>query len=510
MADPIQISYDSAEIQAKLDSAGTAVQGSDLKSLAATLTAADSTTVSSTAESPADLDSYTTPGVYKVTSATAAKTVVHRPDAVSTAFRLEVEQTTQANPARLRQTLRANVSKSAGIHVRYYDGSSWSSWHTLASTEDLVLAVPAPEMVLVTEFEYIAGGWWTAAGGFSGTTTLYHSQLIPIIPGGRHYLGYLYSSSNVVGAFFDATGNWISSLAGTDVTEFPAAASGSSSAYKTPSGSGSTANYVSLWYFDAPANACYFSYNLANSDSYTWKQYLSSKPIFMLKNSGNYIVRPGDPVYQAKKDKKLCIIGPSAVMIDRWDRSSQGNDTPYVVGFQEYLAPWYAQVDSYGYSGGAMFPASGESSLSIYNGVVTNQLAITGYDEFLIQGSTNGLSDEYVDAWDSTDTSKYFGALNGIIDYIYTQNPTAKIYLTDLSRKQGYYTYADSYRARIDTVNERTATLAAMRAYTLIPVSVGSECNPHTYSAYTYDGTHGNSAGNQIYGLFCRKVMLGF
>lgn len=502
MADPIQITYDSAGIQAKLDAAGTAVQGDALKGLAATLTAGDATSLTATDS----LDNLTDDGNYKIGTAAIA-TSAGAP--LNTPGRVVVAHTSAAN--RYVQAYVSNSSSYPRVFLRGNFGSGFTPFVELISTGSNALTKDAPEMVMVSEFEYIAGGWWTAAGGFSGTTTLYHSQLIPIIPGGRHYLGYLYSSSNVVGAFFDATGNWISSLAGTSVTEFPVAASGSSSAYKTPNGNGGTDNYISLYYFDAPANAYYFSYNLANSDTYTWKQYVSSKPVFMLKNSGNFIVRPGDPVYQAKKDKKLCIIGPSSVMIDRYDRDSQGNDTPYVVGFQEYLAPWYQAVDSYGFSSGAMFPASGESATSIYNGIVTAALDLSGYDEFLISGSTNGLStDDVVDAWDSTDTSKYFGALNGIISYIYTQNPKAKIYLTDLSRKQGYYTYADSYRARIDTVNERTATLAAKRAYTLIPVSVGSECNASTYSAYTYDGTHGNSAGNRVYGLFCRKCMLGF
>lgn len=383
-----------------------------------------------------------------------------------------------------------------------------------------------PEMVMHSSFDWLDGGWWNSSGNLVNTSNK-HSALVPIVPGARHYMGYtIGTASSTIGAFFDRNGAWISTLTAGDLTEYGPRADDSDASktddnsYLVPSGNiagmsaadqaTALAKYVPLYFFTAPATAYYFSYNQATSDERGWRQYISTKPVFMLSDAGSYVARPGDPVYQAKKNKKLCIIGPSSVMIDRWDRASQGNDTPWAVGFQEYLAPWYAQVDSYGFSGGAMYPATGESATSMYNGIVTAQLDLSGYDEFLISGSTNGLTDDVVDDWDSTDTTKYFGALNGIIDYIYAQNPTAKIYLTDLSRKQGYYTYADTYRARIDTVNERTASLAEKRAYTLVPVSVGSECNSHTYSAYSYDGTHGNSAGNRVYGLFCRKIMLGF
>ena len=508
----IQISYTSSEIETLLGKADGSVQGSDLKGLAATLTAADSTTISSTAESPADLNSYTTPGVYKVTSATAAKTVLHRPDGAAAAFRLVVMETTQSNLPRLKQFLLTNTTENTGIYVRHYDGSSFGDWYEMASTDSFssIRSETAPEMVMYSSFEWVSGGWWTSTGGLSDATK-YHSGLVPIIPGARHYLGFKYQTTGAIGAFFDEFRRWLAPLTGNDVTAYPAAASGGDAAYKTPNGNGGTSNYANLWYFDAPAGACYFSWNLSTDDSYKYRQSLSSKPLFLLEGSGNCIVRPGDPLYQGKKNKKLCVIGSSTVMIDRFDRDSQGNDTPYVVGFQEYLAPWYQLVESYGFSGGSLFPVSGETTTSIYNGIVTADVDLSGYDEFLLQCSGNGLNtDDVVDDWDSTDTSKYFGALNGIIDYIYSQNPKAKIYLMDLCRKKSYYTYAASYAARIDGINEKIRTLAENRAYTLVPTSVGCECNAHTYDEYTYDGAHANSEGNRIYGLFCRKVMLGF
>ena len=509
MADPIQISYDSAGIQAKLDAAGTAVQSSALPGLATTIMAESATAITATSTSQVDLDSITTPGTYKATQS-SAQNMTHCP--TRTAFRLEVVETSQHSPTpRLRETLWANTNSTTGVYLRYHDGTSWGDWVSLVSSLDIWRAV-GPEMVMHSEFEWIQSGWWNSTGGLSNTS-LYHSGLVPIIPGGRHYMGYLYSANATIGAFFDATGNWISSLSGSSVTEFPVAASGSSSAYKTPNGNGGTDNYVSLYYFDAPANACYFSYNLATSDDRKYRQYVSSKPVFMLSDSGNYVARPGDPVYQAKKDKKLCIIGPSAVMIDRYDRSAQGNDTPYVVGFQEYLMPWYQTVDSYGFSGGAWPPATGETYTSIYNGIMTAPVDLSGYDEFLLLPSYNsfGPSQVTIGDWDSTNTAEYFGAVNAVIDYIYDQVPTATIWLADFSYRGSYYDPSRTgVKAKMIDVNEKLVTLTGERSYKLIQASRLSGFNEQTYEALTYDGTHNNSEGNRVFGLCFRKAMLGF
>lgn len=501
-----------------------------------------------------DLNTLVTPGNYSCPTNARAEKLPNSP--VAKAFRLVVMSTTQTNPARVRQILITNDTGNAGIYSRYasFDNqgnATWGAWFQLASITDVISMLDPirneqlPEMVLHTDLEKISGGHWNSTGKLVYATSRYHSNLLPIIPGARHYLGYLDTSEdhNYVGAFFDQYGNWLSTLNTSDVVAYPARAGNSDASltddnsYLAPNGNlvidgGAAASYVSLYYFVAPSNAYYFSYNL-NTDTnntYSYREYVSSKPVFALSGSGNYICRGGDALYQSKKKKKLCIIGPSSVMIDRYRPTKSNvpiNDTEYVIGAQEYLAPWYQKVDSYGFSSGSWAEYDPENQRSIYTGIVTNHADLSDYDEFLLYPSGNNVNvgASEIGTYESTDVSTYFGALNATIDYIYNQVPLAKIYLMDLSYRGSYYKYA-GIKAKWDTINEQLALLSKKESLELIQMSNNLGCNEHTYHStvevedgvyvvdndrgYTYDGLHSNNTGNKVTGLYLRKCMLGF
>ena len=125
MADPIQITYDSAGIQAKLDAAGTAVQGSALKGLAATLTAGDATSLTTSDR----LDNLVNVGNYKIGTSSVASDVVAP---LNAAGRVLVWYTSASN--RLVQIYIGNYSAYPRVFIRGSFASGWTQWVELIST----------------------------------------------------------------------------------------------------------------------------------------------------------------------------------------------------------------------------------------------------------------------------------------------------------------------------------------------------------------------------------------
>lgn len=351
------------------------------------------------------------------------------------------------------------------------------------------------EFALYTEFDFLTGRW--SLTGKLGDTG-YHSQMLPIKEHTDYYMGYLNTGVQCVGGFFDSEGKWLSELR-TETVE--------TCTYKSPNGDPSKTEYtyVELFKFTAPAGAYFFSYNISDGNAYKYRQYICTKPLFALSNTGNHIIYEGDPLYQEKKDKNLCVIGASGVMIDRM-LSDDLNQ--YIVGFQEYLAPYYNNVESYGFYSGSWGVDTTDSDISIFSGIVTNEVDLSRYDEFILVPSTANLVNTGIGEIDSKYTREYFGGLNGVIDYIYSQVPTAKIYLANVLHKGKYFT-DPATKELMDELNAKLSALSAYKSYQLIDLVSGTGINDKTYEALTYDGTHLNQEGNRLQGLCILKAILG-
>lgn len=348
-------------------------------------------------------------------------------------------------------------------------------------------------MELYTEFLYTPGRW-TASGTISSTG--YHSQMIPVSEEKTYYIGYRGESASVTGAFFDGNKNWIKPLLKEETTIHE---------YQNADGNNERSNYAEIYTFTVPDGVRYFSLNLTDDAKNKYRQYLSTKPVFALENTGNYVVKEEDPVYQSKKNKSLCVIGASGVTIDRL----YINDTVRnIVGFQEYLVPWYKKVGSYGFWSGS-WAQYDENDPSIYSGIVGAGVYLSEYDEFILIPSTADVEITGIGEIDSTNTGNYMGGLNGVIEYIYSQSPLAKIYLANAVHKGKYFTDTE-VKERMDEINEKLAKLSAFRSYQLIDLVSGMGINDKNYVALTYDGTHLNQEGSKNMGLFIRREILGF
>ena len=387
-------------------------------------------------------------------------------------------------------------------------------------------------------------GWWWLDGSILTNVTGKRTQLFPIRGGHDYYMGFDWETS-CLGAFFDKYKNWIAPLRGSmsdnsDITLIAPSYTGGANTYlpdqsalDEPDISAYPASvYMSLRKFTAPENAAYFSLNaLTISNDNYYRLYISSKLIFMPNGSGNFIISKNDLAYQKFKNKKLCIIGPSTVMVNRlWRKNANGdmvNPTEtygYISGFQEYLRPFFNEVKCFGYSGAAYMYGRGSATgkCSIYTRICggtesftyndeTRSYTVTApdlseYDVFMIYPDGNGLTSDYVGEYTDNVNTTYCGAIQLICNKILEQNPKAEIYLCTFQAAQGDSAYA----ARVAT-NEPIRMMATNRSFGLIDFAKDSIFNAENRSYYIYDaGGHRNNEGNKKNGLFVRKALLGF
>lgn len=364
--------------------------------------------------------------------------------------------------------------------------------------------------ILYTEFDMM-NGWWGADGELEPVPEgkmRKHSQMIPVLGGYTYYLGYCFSETDVPvsGGFFDKDGNWLAPLMTVDIEQYY---------YFNADGNGRATDFVDLYKFTAPKGTHFFSYNLSTSNKYSYRQFVASKPVFALKNTGNYAFSDDFPPYQAHKDKNLCVIGASGVELNRALRDVstilEQPDEQYIVGFQEYLVPWYNLVESYGFAGGGWRKNDEAKRTSIYKGIIEKNVDLSSYDEFLLFPATNDMEMENIGEIDSTDPTTYMGSLNAMIEKIYEESPNAKIYLANAAHKGSYYT-SKGGRKKIDTLNTALAEIADYYSLQLIDLAGGSGINKFNYAQgkMTYDGTHLNQEGSKLTGLYLRKEMIGF
>lgn len=380
---------------------------------------------------------------------------------------------------------------------------------------DIVASATSADTVfeMYTDFEK-NDGWWLADGTLDSGTNHKHTQKLAIRPNTRYFTGYKVDGYSCFGEFYNASGDRLSILTSEMITEYQ---------YKIPDAAGdvSTSSYTKMYQFVSPADAAYLSFNfsiLASGNNYAYRNFISSKPIFATALYGDLIIKAGDPIWNKFSKRKLCIIGTSQIMIDRLSRTGKfdGPDstdaTQYISGVQEYLMPWWDTVDSYGYSSAPMMYENDESPKSIYTRVVTDELDLSGYDDYFITHSTSGLTSdnigELTDYSDTGSNTTFIGALRQIIDYIYTLNPKANVFVqTRIIRSL----YSDSDRYTIAcAANEKIRELAKMLSLTCVDTAEESGFNYYTSPYWCYDANgHPNQVGNYYIGMAMRKTLLG-
>lgn len=450
--------------------------------------------------------------------------------------------------------------------------------------------------------------FWLLAGGLSktnGSITYRHTNLLPVEAGKNYYTATTIAETmgqRNVGAWFDASGTWIAPLQFDDVSELvpsydpnevfedreiPRADQDSlimpaerRSGYVPDNGANTNRSYdywdvkdipatayPRLYYFTAPTDAAYLSMNIDNSYPGVFETGVCSKPMYMSLRRSDLTMKRGDPAYEVKNKKTLCIIGPSTVMINGLRRYHAQPNRDYsvrVCGFQNYLRPFYKYMKCYGYSAAPTMKGNGSyGRISLYTRVCGGSesfaftksmnaedlndydvgdyiksddygsIRITSigepaesgkvpvtffaefanvppisltdatgapYNEFLIDYNTNGLTNNNIGTYDTTDVTTYMGALRAICQRIKTVNPAAVIYLP----------YVESKVARTAEVTRQVKLLCADMG--LCPIDrrpANMELNADNIAAYTYDGTHLNNVGQQLRGLAYRRAIIG-
>ena len=359
---------------------------------------------------------------------------------------------------------------------------------------------------VLTQFTSVSG-LLNAEGKTENIEGRAHSQLLPVTAGARYYMGFRDASMETVGAFYDETGAWVAPLTSADVVKYD---------YKSTNGIPGTwrfedehtsadYRYMLLYSFVAPKKAAYVSLNLTATNDFAYRQYLATTPVYALSNSGNVMWKDSEEIYQKNRNKKLCVIGQSNIMIDRLLRKTNPGEPveyQYVCGFQEYLVPWFQTVDSFGYSGKGYMK---NGSTGMYDYIIDGQLDLSGYDMFLITAGFNALTLSNLGEYTDTDPSTYFGAMNALLDYIDAQYADAEkpeIYLSCI-----YYNKKSELRTR---VFEETQKLAIARECHFLDVVAGTGIGADDLNERTYDGIHANQYGNSILGLYYRKEIVGF
>ena len=153
---------------------------------------------------------------------------------------------------------------------------------------------PIMEFALYTDFKPIVNSYY-GENGLESSSEKTVSQHLRIKGDCDYYVAYK-KETGYLGAFFDSFGTFIKSVPMNELIQYE---------YQVADGNANRIprdKYVKLYKFTAPTDAHYFSLNLlSESDSDYYCQYICSKPIFALRNTGNHIIYEGDSFYQEKK-----------------------------------------------------------------------------------------------------------------------------------------------------------------------------------------------------------------
>lgn len=444
------------------------------------------------------------------------------------AVRHDIAQTLDGTQARtnIGAAAAADVTALAGGVVRHDTVQSLTAAQQAQAraniaSEDVYDVSSEVVRYCYSEFPQTLSGAWRAAGTLnpgSEAVPYYHTPLLPVREGDTLYIALNMTTlwSGIVGAFFDRHGGFLEPVRAANVTEYVLPSADHRNQYDN--------RIQYLYTFTVPAGACYFSRNISPSTS-SERGYLmavSNFPVFVRAyETPDTIIRKGDPNYEQHKNDHIMFIGPSTVFLDKWNPNYAGetieSTTPSIVypafaqnivGFQEYIAPWVAEIKSYGVSGGSW--KSG-TSLSIYDRFMASysQSGLQDYDTFVIMASMNMTDDPNDDfTYTQTNTTTYYGAIKGVCDLILTRRPDARIVIATGPSRASYW-YTPTRRTRSDAIYENGKLFANLYGYDYLDLQDGSGFNAKSCRRLMYDGVHYNQEGSRRLGLLMRKALIG-
>lgn len=390
-------------------------------------------------------------------------------------------------------------------------------------------------------------GWWTTNGNI-GANTYPRTELLEVLPNERIYITNVPNNSTL-GYWFDAN---------KEIKTRILKSNGVAYDYLKPNAFNQNAtNYVPLYYLDVPSDVYYVSLNLNAGRTENWS--LSNKPIYGGCEYGNLIVRKGDKNLALHGNKKLCVIGPSTVMIDR-RYPDGGGVKDCIIGWQEYLMPFYSQIDSYGYSGcgwgdaftyDSIYPSIHHMITSTVSqtisGRVIEPVDLSVYDDFILCSSHNGwettptgggewipaivsnsgyLSDPYNYSLTQEQKDTYLGGIMDTVLHIYKANPKARIYVCGFNcagmytKENGVYVVDTADQTWREEINLNLENMCKAWGLHYIPcvyngfnqITRGTNRmnggGDSTYVRWHYDKSHPNNYGSKMVAEFYMKHLL--
>ena len=137
------------------------------------------------------------------------------------------------------------------------------------------------------------------------------------------------------------------------------------------------------------------------------------------------------------------------------------------------------------------------------------------HDYILLTSSNGGFAAANVgtitSAVDLGDVTKYMGGLRQTIEYIYSLNPNAIIYVQTVRYQSAIFGTSATEREQIMHVNDEIRNMCRLCSFRLLDSAYDSGFNQYNSTLYSYDGgSHYNHIGSKIMGLSFRKAILGF
>ena len=378
----------------------------------------------------------------------------------------------------IRLQVEKNVTVNETVHPQIL------STFTNKELSKLVSSIGYDDVEVITDFTFETG--YIGKFGVIGSSGN-HTNLFPVQPNKTYYLNHY--TDDTVGAFYDVNGEFCELLMKSQIT---------------------TISDV-LHSFTTPLEARYMRLNVGDTRKY--RVSVCSKPCIFVTGSGTYAIVAKDKSVSKYNDKKLCCIGDSITYIDRTIENNNVNHGNLLCGWQEYVGLLFDSYTNYGFSGGT-WGQYDNGATSIYDGVVTAGLDLSGFDAFILLGGYNGMGTTDYEMGEigtynqnTSPTTSQLGGLRGVIDYIYSQNPNAKIFLCTNFHTSGYYTWG-AYRTRLATYRQAVLDLGTMLGIQVIDLEMDAGFTLHNYQSLTYDGLHPNNDGMRLIGEAVRKAVM--
>lgn len=209
---------------------------------------------------------------------------------------------------------------------------------------------------------------------------------------------------------------------------------------------------------------------------------------------------------------RILAIGDSLTWLDGNTTPGYDNGNTVVIGYQEQFRKAGAIVTSKGHSGATYRQydpsISNMEHGSLFDDIVTNGFDVAPYDIYLLCGGTNDVARGYnpgtvKDYGSENDPKTTLDAFRGIIEYIFSANPNALIYVftppfsTTQSRPKS--TMLDITDKLVEQANN--LGVFAKDTYRTMGMNVGN------INTLTYDQLHFNNVGFEKWGKWMVKAV---